>query len=97
MSAGFAHVIAGVSFETVNRPLPEDAANDESPANETLTPVGYDPALMPANEALLIVATPLAFVTAVPTEFPFNEKDRVFPLTPVELEVSVADTDAVPR
>jgi hypothetical protein len=47
---------------------------------------------MPARLALEIVATPPAFVTAVPTELPFNVNAIVFPLTGEPEALKVADT-----
>ena len=51
---------------------------------------------MPARLALDSVATPLPFVTAVPTGFPFSVNAIVFPLTGEPAAFSVADTALEP-
>ena len=54
------------------------------------------PALIPVRLAAKTVAIPEASVIALPALFPFNVKLMDFPLTPVPLEVKVADRSAVP-
>ena len=51
---------------------------------------------MPARLTLASVATPLAFVTAVPTALPFSVNAIVFPLTGEPAALSVADTALEP-
>ena len=72
------------------------AENDPSPAKDALTPVGYEPAVIPARLTLLSVATPLPSVVALPALLPLSMNETVLPLTPMLLEVSVAVSVAVP-
>jgi hypothetical protein len=51
---------------------------------------------MPARLTPFRVATPVAFVVALPTLFPFSVKSTVAPLTPFPPEVSVAERFVVP-
>src|SRR2546428_140109 len=60
------------------------------------TPVGYVPPLIPLRLAFESVATPEAFVVALPTEFPLSVNAIDFPLTGEPPAVSVADSDTVP-
>ena len=55
-------VIAWSALATVSELEPLLGSKLASPANDAPTPVGYEPALMPARLTLLSVATPLAFV-----------------------------------
>src|SRR5205809_5423114 len=96
MSAGFDQVIVGVAFDTVKDALPLAAAKPLSPAKLAPTPVGYVPALMPDRLAFETVATPLAFVTALPPLLPLSVKLIVLLLTPLPPDVSVAERFAVP-
>src|SRR6266566_1492438 len=96
MSAGFDQVIVGVAFDTVKDALPLAAAKPLSPAKLAPTPVGYVPALMPERLAPARLATPLAFVVALPTELPLRVNATVLPLTPEPPDVSVAERFAVP-
>src|SRR5919204_5221130 len=59
-------------------------------------PDGYEPALTPARLTPPRVATPLPFVGALPTLFPFKVNAIDFPLTPVAPAVSVADRVVAP-
>jgi hypothetical protein len=78
------------------------APNPESPAKVALTPLRYVPALifeglrrLPLDK----VATPLPFVTALPTEPPFSVKVIVFPDTaapPIVLVRVAVITPVVP-
>ena len=72
------------------------AAYPPSPAKDAATPVGYEPELIPARLTLLSVATPLPSVVALPALLPLSVNETVLPLTPMELEVSVAVSVAVP-
>ena len=56
-----------------------------------LAPIACVPAPIPARLTPLSVATPDAFVVALPTLLPFNVKAIVFPLTPDPEAVSVAE------
>src|SRR3954470_18935447 len=82
--------------ETVSAALPPLGSKLESPANDAPTPVGYEPALMPARLALLAVATPLASVVAVPAALPLSVNDTDLPGTGLPPDVSVALRFAVP-
>src|SRR6266850_354395 len=84
---------------TVSVFVPLVAVKLASPAKVALTPLVNVPAFIFAGLvrlALLRVATPLPFVTAVPTVPLFNLKVMVFPLTPAPPAVRVADRFAVP-
>jgi hypothetical protein len=89
-------VIAWSALFTVSAAVPLLGSSEPSPANEAPTPVGYVPALIPLRLAPLTVATPLAFVLALPAEEPLSVNVTVLPLTGLPLEVSVAESVVVP-
>src|SRR5919201_1864443 len=84
-------VQVALAFPTVSDPLPLAAAKPVSPAKLAPTALAYVPALIPERLTLLSVATPLAFVVALPTELPLRVKAMVLPLTPEPAEVRVAE------
>src|SRR5947209_7150941 len=96
MSAGFDQVMVGVALFTVRVAEPELLLKLASPAKLALTPVAYVPALMLPRLAPVTVATPLAFVVAVPTLVPLRVKAMILPATPEPPEVSVALRFTVP-
>src|SRR5205085_9673624 len=67
-----------------------------SPAKLAATPVGYEPALIPAKLAADNVAMPEGLVVALPTPVPFRVKLIDLPLTPELLDESVAGRFVVP-
>ena len=69
---------------------------DESPAKLAPTPVEYVPAAMFPRLTPLSVATPEAFVVALPTEVPLSVKLTVFPLTATAPDMRVAERLTVP-
>jgi hypothetical protein len=83
---------------TIRAADPLDAKSLASPAKLAPTPVEYVPTLIPLNEALFTVATPLAFVVALPAPTPFKVNVIVLPLTgvPPLVKVRVAERFAVP-
>ena len=84
------------AWATVSVPLALLAWNPLSPAKLAETALGYEPALMPVRLTPLSVATPLAFVVALPTEFALSVNATDLPETGDPLEVSVAVSVAVP-
>ena len=89
-------LIAWSALETVSELDPLLGSNDASPAKDAPTPVGYEPALIPARLTPLSLATPLPFVTALPALEPLSVNETVLPLTGLPPEVSVADSVVVP-
>src|SRR5262249_37576512 len=81
---------------TVNDPEPVDGSNPVSPANEAPTPVGYEPAAMPVRLRFESVATPLAFVSELPTLAPLSVNATDSLATGVPLFVRVAERFVVP-
>src|ERR1043165_4721307 len=96
MSAGLPQVITGVAWLTVSEAVPLLAEHPVEPVKLAPTPVGYEPALMPARLALLRVAVPVPSVTALPTPLPFSVKLTVLPDNGLPAAVSVADKFTVP-
>ena len=89
-------LIAWSALFTVSEFEPLLASKEPSPANEAPTPVGYEPALIPARLTPLSVATPLPFVLELPTLVPLSVNATDLPLTPLPPEVSVAESVVVP-
>src|SRR6185503_2761812 len=77
-------------------PDPVDESSPESPAKEAPTPVAYEPAATPARLTPETVATPLAFVCALPAPAPFSVNATGSFATGVPLFVSVAERLVVP-
>ena len=77
-----------LAFVTVSVPAPVEAASEASPANEAVRV--WLPAARPPALAKLLVATPLALVTPVPTVRPSALNVTVLPDTPAPPAVSVA-------
>ena len=89
-------LIAWSALLTVSEFEPLLGSNEPSPANEAPTPVGYEPALIPARLTPLSVATPLPFVLALPTlRAVERERDRLAAHA-AAAEVSVAESVVVP-
>ena len=80
----------------LSAPEPVDESSPVSPANEAPTPVGYEPAAIPVRLTPGSVATPLAFVCALPALVPFSANATGSFATGVPLFVSVAARVAVP-
>ena len=89
-------LIAWSALFTVSEFEPLLASKEPSPANEAPTPVGYEPALIPARLTPLSVATPLPFVLELPTPVPLSVNATDLPLTPLPPEVRVAESVVVP-
>ena len=89
-------MIAWSALLTVSEFEPLLGSKLPSPGNEAPTPVGYEPALIPARLTFESVATPLAFVIALPTLVPLSVKLTVSLGTPTADEVSVALSVVVP-
>ena len=89
-------VIAWLALLTVSELEPLLGSYELSPANEAATAPGYVPALMPARLTGEKVATPLAFVVALPALEPFNVKLTVSLGTARPPAVSVAETAVDP-
>jgi hypothetical protein len=83
-------LIAWSALFTVSEAEPLLESKLESPGNDAPTPVGYEPALIPARLVPASVATPLAFVIALPTLEPLSVKLTVSLGTPTLDEVNVA-------
>src|SRR4051794_6680118 len=77
---------------TVSELEPLLASSVAVAANEAPTPVAYVPALMPARLAAAIVATPPAFVTALPAELPLRVNETDSPATSVAPDVRCAES-----
>jgi hypothetical protein len=96
MFAGVGQMTTAMAFAIVSVALPDDGACVASPAYVACTPVGYVPAPIPARLTPVIVATPDAFVVAVPAGEPFNENDTCCPASGVPALISVAANVVVP-
>ena len=81
---------------TVSAAVPELELKLLSPANDAVTPVGYEPAPMPTRLALFSVAVPVPSVVALPTLFPLSLNEIDSPGTGLPAEVSVAESVAIP-
>jgi hypothetical protein len=88
-------IVTGLAV-TVRAAEPLEPLKLLSPAKLALTPVGYEPALIPESDAAGTEATPDAFVVAEPTEFPLRLKDTDLPLTGEPPAVNVAERAAAP-
>ena len=89
-------LVLAAAAVTTSWAVSDDAARVLLPAHDAETPVGYVPAAMPLKLALFKVATPLAFVDALPTPVPLSENEMDLPETGVEHDVSVAVREADP-
>jgi hypothetical protein len=76
---------------TVRAPVPLLVEKLASPAKLAPTAVAYVPALMLPRLTFVRLATPLAFVVALPTPVPFRLNVTVLPSAPEPPEVSVAE------
>ena len=87
-----------VAAFTVSELLPLLARKFESPTKLALKPPAYVLVLIPDRLTLDSVATPLAFVVAVPALVPLSAKLMVLPLTaePSEVLARVAERLTVP-
>ena len=79
------------AFATVRELVPLLALKELSPAKLAAAPDTYGDPLtlyeLPQSVTLLLVATPLPLVTALPAGLPFRVKVMVLPLTGDESEV----------
>src|SRR5689334_5138502 len=89
-------VIAWSAFATVSESVSLLGSWPASPANDAPTPVGYEPASMPARLTLLTVATPFASVVAPPALEPLRVNATLAPATGSPPDVSVAVSVVVP-
>src|SRR5258708_5119907 len=101
-------VIVWLIFDTVRSALPLLLIKELSPAKAAATAAGDVPAgvaatgggslpaVMPVRLTPVTVATPETSVVPLPTLFPLSVKLIDFPLTPVALDVRVAERSAVP-
>jgi len=83
---------------TVNEFVALLVLNDASPAKDAAAPLASVPTFVFGRVALASVATPLAFVVALPTLLPFSVKLMLLPLIPAPplVCVRVAVIDVVP-
>jgi hypothetical protein len=85
-----------VALFTVRLAVPLLERKLVSPAKLATTELPYVPAFIPEMLTLETVATPLAFVVALPTGVPFRLKLMLLPVTGEPIEVRVADSAVMP-